>query len=389
MTMVPRQRRDGMPGRPSVDRTHHRPDFRPGGEFTLGAEEESLLVRPNGHLLSGGAEELVAAVGRPSWAEGGAVVPEIFTNQIELVTPVCRDAEMLVRSLADLRSEVRGAGAWIMAIGHHPAGQFGDVQIVRSAHYDRIAHDLAGLLRSPTSSLQVHVGLPDEASAIAAYRGLRHHLPLLRAMAANSPMWFLQDSGLVSTRSVIMRGYPRAGIPPAASTFEQYVESTARVLETAEVPDHSFIWWDMRLQPQLGTVEVRVMDSQASLERAAGLAALIQGIAMASVESPPQHDLPSEVLSENDFRAFRYGLDARVVDANGMMRPLRIIAGRSLKRARDALHVVGRDGPLDAVAALLWEPSEASRQRRLVAQEGIDALLQDLTVRTNAVEAVR
>ncbi|MCB0909639.1 MAG: YbdK family carboxylate-amine ligase [Nocardioidaceae bacterium] len=358
--------------------------FRPGGEFTLGAEEESLLVRRNGHLRSGGAERLATELARhPSAA--GVVKPEIFANQIELNSVVCESAEQLHGSLAGLRADVRRAGAWLLATGVHPAARFGQVRTVRSARYDAIYAELGGLLRTPTSSLQVHVGFPDAETAMTAYAGLRHQLPILRALGASSPLWYGQDSGLVCARAAIMWSYPRVGIPPAVHDYEEYVDRATQAMAAAEVPDHSFLWWDMRVQPQLGTLEVRVMDTQTSLEQAAGLAALVQGIARAAVERPLFEDLPSEVLAENDFRAARFGLDARIVDSNGTMRPMRMIAGQALTRAREALRGDGLDAALDTVAHQLWEPSEAARQRRVFRDEGLPALLSDLTDRSNSV----
>jgi len=357
-------------------------EFQSGGEFTLGSEEESLLVRRNGHLRAGGAERLATELARqPSTA--GTVVPEIFANQIELNSVVCDSADDLHRSLTDLRAEVRKAGAWLMATGVHPAGHFGRVRTLRSPRYDGIHTEFGGLLRTPTSALQIHVGLPDAETAMAAYRGLRSQLAVLRALGASSPLWYGQDSGLVCARAAIMWSYPRVGIPPAVHHWEEYVERAARAMAAAEVPDHSFLWWDMRVQPQLGTIEVRVMDAQPSLERAAGLAALIQGIARAAVERPLDEDVPSEVLAENDFRAARYGLDCRVVDGNGRMRPMRMIAGLALTRAREALRGDGLDAALETVAHMLWEPSEAARQRRLFREQGLAALLRDLTARSN------
>lgn len=250
--------------------------FRPGGEFTLGAEEESLLVRRNGHLRSGGAERLATELARhPSAA--GVVKPEIFANQIELNSVVCESAAQLHGSLAGLRADVRRAGAWLLATGVHPAARFGQVRTVRSARYDAIHAELGGLLRTPTSSLEVHVGFPDAETAMTAYAGLRHQLPILRALEASSPLWYGQDSGLVCARAAIMWSYPRVGIPPAVHDYAEYVDRATQAMAAAEVPDHSFLWWDMRVQPQLGTLEVRVMDTQTSLEQAAGLAALVKG----------------------------------------------------------------------------------------------------------------
>jgi glutamate---cysteine ligase / carboxylate-amine ligase len=357
------------------------PPFAAGGEFTLGAEEELLLVSQDGGFVQGGVDRVLAAL-PPCSSEAGTIGPEVFTNQIELNSAVCPDADRLAQCLGTLRQRLHQAGAWFMAAGVHPTADFGAVDLVRSPRYDRIVAEFGGLLRTPTSSLQIHVGLPDEEAALKAYRALRNRLPLLRGLAAASPWWHGRDSGLASARSAILSSYPRVRLPPVLHSYDEYVDRTVTVMAAAEVPDYTYLWWDLRPQPRLGTLEVRVMDAQPSLERVAGLAALVQGIARAGVEMPEQDDLPSDVLAENDFRATRYGLDARVIGPDGRIQCLRTVAQQSLQRARDVLRADGCDEPLSAVAAMTHQQPEAQRQRALVADRGLAGLVCDLTRRT-------
>src|SRR3712207_7709032 len=61
--------------------------------------------------------------------------------------------------------------------GLHPAAAFGDVVHVDHERYAAIVAMLRGLItRTPTAALHVHVGMPDPATAILAYNGLRRHL---------------------------------------------------------------------------------------------------------------------------------------------------------------------------------------------------------------------
>jgi carboxylate-amine ligase len=156
---------------------------------------------------------------------------------------------------------------------------------------------------------------------MTAFRGLRHRLALLRALATGSPYWQGRDSGLASARWAVIKGYPRGGVPPVIAGWDEYVERAGDVAAAAEAPDHSHVWWDLRARPRLGTLEVRVMDAQPSLDLAAGLAAPVQGLARHPVERPPASDLSSEVLAENDFRAAMYGLNTSIVDRDGTLRP--------------------------------------------------------------------
>ena len=82
----------------------------------------------------------------------------------------------------------------------------------------------------------------------------------------------------------------------------------------------TFIWWDVRLQPRLGTVEVRIADAQTTVADVAALAALIQALvrleATERLAADELIDSP-EVLEENRFLAARDGMEARLIDPLG------------------------------------------------------------------------
>lgn len=359
------------------------PDFVPGGEFTVGVEEELLLVDERDQLLDAStAGPLIQRVQASAPVTAGTVTTELFAAEIEFATSVCAGAEAAGSCLEELRRSLGAAGGRAMAAGLHPAAAFRDLEITRADRYEAIDVDLAGLLRTPTAALQVHVGLPDAESAVTALRGLRHQLAVFRALAASTPYWHGVDSGLASARWAVISSYPRSGVPPAPTCWDGYVVLAATVAAAAEAPDYTFVWWGARIQPRLGTVEVRVMDAQPSLSTAVGLTALVQGLARHAVEVPPAVDVPTEVLAENDFRVARHGLEATIADVDGTMRPVREIATRLV---RDAAEVLGDDGladPLQEVTRILVDEPAYTRQRRLHAEGGMAAVLADLTTRT-------
>jgi carboxylate-amine ligase len=357
------------------------PEFSPGGDFTVGVEEELMLVDSAGELLGAAAATLVDSL-RGATHLDGVMKGEIYADQVELNSPVCVGAEDVVRHLRRLRARVADHGARAMAVGLHPSASVGAAVFTPSPRYDAIVAEYAGLLRTPTAAVQVHVGLPDPETALKAYRGLRPRLPVLSALAAGTPYWHGRDSGLASARSAILRSYPRTPVPPLLRSWDEYVTRTELLMAAAEVPDHTYVWWDLRPRPELGTLEVRVMDAQTSVSRIAALTALVQGIARHAVEAPDPDELSDDVIAVNDHRVLRHGLDARIVDVDGTMRPLREIAGRILLQARAVLAPDGLDGPLEVVEKMLLEPGEPARQRHLVAAGGMSALLADLVART-------
>ena len=70
--------------------------------------------------------------------------------------------------------------------------------------------------------------------------------------------------------------FPRSGLPPAFSSFEEFEQLVERGVRTGSFEDYTYIWWDLRPHPKLGTIEVRICDGQTRLESVAGLVALVQ-----------------------------------------------------------------------------------------------------------------
>jgi carboxylate-amine ligase len=69
--------------------------------------------------------------------------------------------------------------------------------------------------------------MPDPETAIRTFNGLRRQLPLLVALAANSPFRHGRDTGLASAREVSLRQWPRSGVPRAMRDYAESVEWAA------------------------------------------------------------------------------------------------------------------------------------------------------------------
>jgi len=123
---------------------------------------------------------------------------------------------------------------------------------------------------------------------------------------------------LASARTPLFQAFPRVGIPRAFLDYEDYVSTIDLLLRCEAFPEPTFLWWDVRLQPRFGTIEVRIMDAQTTVADSAALAALVQCLvrleATEGSGSDPAFDLP-EVLSENRFLAARDGVEASLIDA--------------------------------------------------------------------------
>jgi len=252
--------------------------------------------------------------------------------------------------------------------GTHPLAVWQETQVSRGRRYQRLYGSMRELARrEPTFALHVHVGVGDPETAVTVMARLRAHLPLLLALSANSPFWQGRDSGLASARTPLFQAFPRVGIPRAFRRYRDYVEVVDLLVRLEAIPDPSYLWWDVRLQPSLGTVEVRIMDAQTRVDDSAALLGLIRALVVAEADAPTNPDAlrdGPEVLSENRFLAARDGMDARLVDTTaGARRPARELLAETLAFCRSAAAVPDGEGAL-AAAARLGEATGADRQRQ-------------------------
>jgi carboxylate-amine ligase len=345
--------------------------------LTIGVEEELLLVDEDCGLVAG-AEELLEEID-PSCR--GAVSTEIFATQIELKTGICLDAAQAAEELTGVRRAVTAAGARLMGSGLYP-GDAGEAALVEKSRYLPVKRDLVSILDTPPCGLHVHVGVPDPETAIAVANAMRHHLPLLAALTANSPIRDCEDTGLASCRASVVRRYPRFELPRAFRDYEDFLRVADQLIAAAGVDDYTYIWWDVRPHPNLGTVEVRGMDVLPRPEQNAAVAALIQALAAKEIDRPGAPGLTREAIEESYYQAVRYGLEARLMIDDSTAAPAAEVARAALEEARPYAEQLDGAGALEEIDRILSEGNGADHQRRVHAEGGTEALLRDLAERT-------
>jgi glutamate---cysteine ligase / carboxylate-amine ligase len=318
----------------------------------------------------------------------GKVERELHACQIELITDVCESAGEAVGALDRLRGTVVAAGAGLLGSGTHPSAEEGDAEITDKERYERIRYLLGDAVATPVGGLHIHVGMPDAETAIRTFNGLRRHLPLLQALAANSPFRHGRDTGLASAREVTIRGWPRSGVPRAMRDFQDFCAAAQLLARAADVPDYTWFWWKLRPHPRMGTVEIRALDAQASLEDTAALVALTHCLAHRAAHADPAPDPPAEVLEEGAFRAARFGVAARLPDADGRLRSVDELLDAALDVARDHGDELHCADALEELPDLLRRGGGAGRQRAAHEIGGMGALLRELTELTGGGRAL-
>jgi carboxylate-amine ligase len=345
--------------------------------YTVGIEEEVMLLHPEDWRLAHQGDQILASLpdelARQSAAETHQGTLELATVPHVRALDAAAEVGRLRQSLADALRDRGLAGA---CAGTHPSAVWNDTE-VSSRERSRLVYASMRELarREPTFALHVHVGVAGADSALVLQNRLRLHLPLLLAVSANSPFWQGRNTGLASTRIPIFQAFPRTGVPRAFLSYEDYVDTVDQLLRCEAFPAPTFLWWDVRPQPRLGTVEVRIMDSQTTVVETAALAALIQTIAHLELEEAPTDPAPTlsdEALHENRFLAARDGMDARFIDSEWRV-PARLALAQLVQAGREHAQELGCEDALDHLAETAGHGG-AARQVEIAERHGLDAL---------------
>jgi carboxylate-amine ligase len=292
---------------------------RSGSNFTLGVEEEVMLLHPETWSLAPRIDEVMEAlpdnVRSHVSTETHSSTLELATGVHETVGAAAAELRKLRESMSDHLREIDMRAA---VAGTHPFAVWNDTVVTAGARSQGVYGSMRELARrEPTFALHVHVGVPDPEHAVHVANRLRAQLPLLLALSANSPFWQGRDTGLASARTPLFQAFPRVGIPRAFKSYDEYVEAVDLLIRTGAFPDPTYLWWDVRLQPRFGTVEVRIMDAQTTVPATAALVAFVQSLARLEHEEGYAADellCAPEVLDENRFIAARDGAEAELID---------------------------------------------------------------------------
>jgi carboxylate-amine ligase len=144
------------------------------------------------------------------------------------------------------------------------------------------------------------------------------------------------------------------------------------MVETGSIDDRGELWYDVRPHTGHGTVEVRTPDAQADPDRVLAIAeyvhALVLDLADRFDDGETLPSLRREFLDENKWRAMRYGHDAAFVERSGGDT---VALDAFVERECDRLDV-------DRLRDLRDAQSGAATQRRLLREEGVEALHESL-----------
>jgi len=318
--------------------------------LTLGVELELQIVGQHDYDLMPAADDLLRALKGSKLP--GSVVPEITSSMIELSTGICSGHADALAQLTEIRDALVAAadklGVALSGGGTHPFQDWSQRRIYDKPRFKQIS-ELYGYLSKQFTIFgqHVHVGCPGADDALVLLHGMSRFIPHLIALAASSPFVQGTDTAFHSARLNSVFAFPLSGRAPFVTTWADFGVFFGKMEKTGVVRSMKDFYWDIRPKPEYGTIEVRVLDTPLTIEKAAALAGLIQCLARWLTVDRPFEPAEDDYLpyTFNRFQACRFGLDALFVDPKtGEHRSLRddlAITLAQLDRHAEVLHAEG------------------------------------------------
>jgi glutamate---cysteine ligase / carboxylate-amine ligase len=350
-------------------------NFGAGDQYTLGVEEEYMLLDNESFDLVQHVDTVLSAAQNGELTD--RIGPELMQSVVEISTPVCKGVAEVDAELRKLRGLVSGiAGERSMRVGSagtHPFSLFERQRITARDRYRNLVDQLQYVARRELIfGLHIHVAVDDPEKAIKVTSALLLHLPDFLALSANSPFWRGEATGLASSRQMVFAAFPRSGPPPRFRDYGDYAEVVGQLEKTGCIADYTHIWWDIRLHPRFGTIEVRVMDAVTRVEETVALTAYVQALVKhyaerfdSGAELPSFHRI---LISENKWLGARYGLEAPVMDlATGRRNrvPVAQLIRRTLRDIEPHARELGAERELEGIKDILAKGNGADRQLRV------------------------
>jgi carboxylate-amine ligase len=366
--------------------------------YTLGVEEEYMLLDGETFDLVQHIDTVLAAV------SGHELEPrinaELMQSVLEIATPVCRTPADVADQLRQIRAYVcavaRDEGMRVGSAGTHPFSLFERQRITARDRYRTLVDQLQYVARRELIfGMHVHVAVDDAEKAIQVVNGLLNHLGQLLALSASSPFWRGEPTGLSSSRQMVFAAFPRSGPPPRFKDYADYAAVVGQLEKTGCIADYTHIWWDIRLHPRLGTIEIRICDATTRLEDVVAVTAYCQALVKHYCERHERgEEIPSYhriLTTENKWLAARYGLEAPVMDlATGRRNrvPVAQLIRRTVKDLEPHARELGTERELEGILEILARGNGSDRQLRIFnANRDIVEVVQEIADATEVAAA--
>jgi glutamate---cysteine ligase / carboxylate-amine ligase len=350
-------------------------------QFTLGVEEEYMVIDPLTHELKSHDQRIVQ--------EGQKIImdkvkAEMHQAVVEVGTDICADVDEAFVDVGTLRKTISGIadslGLWIGASATHPFSHWESQLITEHARYSEIVNELQEAARSNlVFGLHVHVGMETREMAIHIANSARYFLPHVFALSTNSPFWEGRKTGYKSFRTKVFEKFPRTGIPDHFESIEDYDNYIKLLVKTNCIDNAKKIWWDLRVHPFFNTVEFRICDIPMTTHETIAIAGLFQAICAKLYKLHSQNlnfmMYHRRLITENKWRASRYGIDGSMIDFGKQSEVnTRVLIYELLDFVDDVVPHLGSANAIGYVHKMLEQGTGADRQLKVY--EETDSLVQ-------------
>jgi glutamate---cysteine ligase / carboxylate-amine ligase len=345
----------------------------PRPSLNIGIEEEYQIVDPETREMRSFItqfldNEKVIMIERE-------IKPELHASMVEMGTPICptvADArEELVKQRSFIARLARDRDVAVVAAATHPFSRWLDQPITPLPRYMGVLEEMQALAqRLLIFGMHVHIGIEDRAFAVDAMNVVRYMLPHILALSTSSPFWLGRKTGLKSYRSVVFEDFPRSGIPDICRTEAEYDNLVHTLVNCGVIPDASKIWWDVRPHHKYPTLEFRICDICTRIDEAIAIVALFQALVLWLWKLRRQNIsfriYRRDLISENRWRASRYGLDGKMIDFGKMQEvSTRQLVRELLEIVAEEIEELGTGAFIKPIEEMLIHGTSADRQLRI------------------------
>ena len=346
--------------------------------LSIGIEEEYQTIDPETRDLRSHIQTEILPKAKRKIAE--KVKPEMHQAVVEVGSKVCRDIKEAREDMRTLRREMISLasehGLLLGSASTHPFADWKMQEIYPDERYRQVVEDMQLIARANlVFGLHVHIGIEDRNTAIHIMNSMRYFLPHILALSSNSPFWLGMQTGFKSYRSKVFERFPRTGIPDVFANWADYETFVNLLVKTNCIDNGKKIWWDIRPHPFFETIEIRVCDIPMRLEETLSITALIQATAAMlwnlHASNKSYRIYGRALISENKFRASRYGLEGKLIDFGKEEEvPLVNLMHEYLHFIDDVVDELGSRDEIDYIHEMLKMGTGADRQLKVYRETG-------------------
>jgi glutamate---cysteine ligase / carboxylate-amine ligase len=364
------------------------------GVRKVGVEEELLLVDPATGERANAAGSVLHEHRSERRDEDGPAAEdlegELLQHMVETHTDPSDDLAEIDRQLRTARRTAHAAaeetGFALAAVATPPLGTT-EPAVSANPRYERIVHEFGDTGRlAGTLGMHVHVDIADDEEGVRVIDGLRCWLPLVVALAANSPYAAGSDTGYASWRHQVWNRWPTAGPAEPYGSVAEYRCVSEQLIALGAALDPGMLYYDARLAESYPTLEVRVADTCTEVEDAVVVVALVRALVESlAADAEPEPPVRSDLLRAAFWRASRHGLAERLVHPlTWELVPAAEAMGALVDRVAPALAASSDSGLVaDGLDRLTATGNGARRQRAAFERTGdLRGVVADLVERT-------